>query len=57
MNLAGQSDKETLAIAIMDDFMEGSTEIDRSIHTTSFTDGWRNGHQETSETDFQALPS
>jgi hypothetical protein len=36
MNLAGQSDEESLAIAIMDNFMEGSTDIDRSMHTTGF---------------------
>jgi len=40
MTLAHKSDKEILAIAdsIMDNLMEGSTEIDHEKHTRDFTD-------------------
>ena len=40
MTLADKSDKEILAIAdpIMDNLMEGSTEIDHEKHTRDFTD-------------------
>jgi hypothetical protein len=40
MNLATQSDQEILAIAspIMDNLMEGSTEIDHAKHTRDFTE-------------------
>lgn len=40
MTLAEKSDKEILAVAdpIMDNLMEGSTEIDHEKHTRDFTD-------------------
>jgi len=44
MTLAEKSDKEILAVAdpIMDNLMEGSTEIDHEKHTRDFTDRMKN---------------
>lgn len=38
MNVAGQSDQEILAIATMNNIMEGSTTIDHATHTKDFSE-------------------